>query len=40
MPDPSDVHGGLLALVQLAQAFSDSAQLEVFRQEVRSYIVV
>jgi hypothetical protein len=40
MPDPSDVHGGLLALTQLSQAFSGSPELEVFRQEVRSRLVV
>ena len=39
MSDPSDVHGGLLALIQLSEAFSGSAKLEVFRQEVRSCLV-
>lgn len=39
MPDPSDVHGGLLALTQLSQAFSGSPKLEVFRQEVRTCLV-
>lgn len=38
MPDPSDVHGGLLALTQLSQAFSGSPKLEVYRQEAFSFL--
>ncbi|KAI9465506.1 TBCD protein [Lactarius psammicola] len=35
---PPDVHGGLLALIQLSEAFYGSAKLEVFRQEAFSFL--
>ncbi|KAI9443203.1 TBCD protein [Lactarius indigo] len=38
MSDPSDVHGGLLALIQLSEAFSSSAKLEEFRQEAFTFL--
>ncbi|KAH9049928.1 TBCD protein [Lactarius hengduanensis] len=38
MSDPSDVHGGLLALIQLSEAFSGSAKLEEVRQEAFSFL--
>ncbi len=37
MPDPGDIHGGLLALTELAAAFRDSAhheELAVARRKV------
>ncbi|KAI0251997.1 TBCD protein [Lactifluus subvellereus] len=39
MSDPSDVHGGLLALIQLSDAFSGSPELERFRQEAFSFLI-
>ena len=39
MADPNDVHGGLLALTQLSQAFSSTAKLEARRQEVRGCLI-
>ncbi|KAH8998594.1 TBCD protein [Lactarius akahatsu] len=38
MSDPSDVHGGLLALIQLSEAFSGSAKLEEFQQKAFSFL--
>ena len=35
MSNTSDIHGGLLALTQLSNAFSGSPELERLRQEVR-----
>ncbi|KAI9512401.1 TBCD protein [Russula earlei] len=39
MTDASDVHGGLLALAQLSDAFSGSNARKNFRQEVFSFLV-